>query len=164
MHIGQISCMFNAHRPDRKSVNWNGFSYEGICKYCGGTIARTRGRKWHRAERIVHDLAKPVRLRPTVSHSRPRPSIKSVRSRAAGNPTPSPPSTVQFSFNCNILPGSTDTGQRDENVLQIGFPRGDINNAPAQRLDAGHNLASVGDILIVGNFELAIAGQRAAPE
>ncbi|KUR75893.1 hypothetical protein AQZ49_12625 [Novosphingobium sp. FSW06-99] len=48
MHFGRLSCLFNSHKPNRRSVKWTGLSYEGNCRSCGRLIARAHAGKWRR--------------------------------------------------------------------------------------------------------------------
>jgi hypothetical protein len=46
MHLGRLSCLFNAHKPNRKSVKWTGLAYQGMCLSCGSPIRRAQQAKW----------------------------------------------------------------------------------------------------------------------
>jgi len=48
MDFGRLLCMFNAHRPLRRTVTWDGRSYVGDCKWCGKPIWRKRKGAWRR--------------------------------------------------------------------------------------------------------------------
>ncbi|MEO0030943.1 MAG: hypothetical protein RIS94_701 [Pseudomonadota bacterium] len=37
---GRLRCSFNRHRPERKTVRWNGVQYRAECRHCGQGIQR----------------------------------------------------------------------------------------------------------------------------
>ncbi|MCX7285923.1 MAG: hypothetical protein NTX28_18120 [Novosphingobium sp.] len=41
-------CLFNRHRPERDSVEWNGQAFVGTCKHCRTAIRRREGGGWRR--------------------------------------------------------------------------------------------------------------------
>jgi hypothetical protein len=61
MHLGRLSCLFNLHKPDRRSVHWAGSHYEGTCQACGGRITRISSGKWRKSRRarVRDDRGKP---------------------------------------------------------------------------------------------------------
>jgi len=46
MHFGRLSCLFNRHKAQKRSVHWNGLVYEGKCRACHKTVRRTSGGGW----------------------------------------------------------------------------------------------------------------------
>jgi hypothetical protein len=50
MHIGRLSCLFNAHKPARRSIEWDGLGYIGTCKSCSGRIRRISKGAWHKVD------------------------------------------------------------------------------------------------------------------
>jgi hypothetical protein len=50
MHFWRLSCLFNNHKPDRKSVRWAGSRYEGKCQSCGCRITRISTGIWRKSK------------------------------------------------------------------------------------------------------------------
>ena len=48
MPFGRLLCLFNLHRPLRRTVAWDGRCYVGDCKWCGKPIWRKRKGAWRR--------------------------------------------------------------------------------------------------------------------
>jgi hypothetical protein len=41
-------CWFNRHSPVRRTAQWNGKTYVGVCRHCGASIRRRAHRDWVR--------------------------------------------------------------------------------------------------------------------
>lgn len=46
MHFHWLSCVFNFHKPRRRTVHWDGLNFVGACKACGRSIYRRKRGNW----------------------------------------------------------------------------------------------------------------------
>ncbi len=59
MFLGRISCIFNSHKPVRRSVEWNGEIHIGKCRACDHDIRRVRKGSWRRLRKPDAKTALP---------------------------------------------------------------------------------------------------------
>jgi hypothetical protein len=41
-----FGCVINRHEPSRRTVEWDGLTYNGTCKHCGKPITREARHTW----------------------------------------------------------------------------------------------------------------------
>ena len=58
MPFNRIRCLLNRHRPLRRTVEWNGFAYNGSCEVCGVPIRRKSKGGWRKVLESADDAKK----------------------------------------------------------------------------------------------------------
>ncbi len=52
-------CWINVHKPDRRTVRWDGLNFIGACDCCGGAIRRAAKNDWRKdwKPKVIFKLA-----------------------------------------------------------------------------------------------------------